>query len=90
MTRDRELTEDGRKKIVRLLESGKPQNIDMALLLIEETSNTADDISKLFTKEIIIALIASRTLVTVRTGVSYRNALRHGRRLRMRLQIHSL
>lgn len=69
MTRDRELTGHGRKKIVRLLESGKPQNIDMALLLIEEAYNTADDISKLFTKEIIIALICLEDpLVTVRTG----------------------
>jgi hypothetical protein len=56
MSDARKLTEEDREKIQRLLESGSLENIDLALSLIDETSNT-DDISKFFTQEIILELI---------------------------------
>tara|TARA_B110000263_G_scaffold249269_1_gene266377 strand:- start:295 stop:2589 length:2295 start_codon:yes stop_codon:yes gene_type:complete len=68
MSDERKLTEEEREKIQRLLESGTLENIDLALSLIEETSNT-DDISKLFTQEIILELICLEDpRVMVRAG----------------------
>ncbi|MCS5644126.1 MAG: hypothetical protein NZ807_12845 [Dehalococcoidia bacterium] len=68
MSDERKLTEEEREKIQRLLESGTLENIDLALSLIEETSNTYD-ISKLFTQEIILELICLEDpRVMVRAG----------------------
>ena len=56
MSDERKLTEEEREKIQRLLESGTLENINLALSLIEETANT-DDISRFFTKEVVLELI---------------------------------
>ncbi len=55
MSEDRQLTEEHRNKIVRLLESGKLENINLALSLIEETADE-EDISCLFTQAVVLVL----------------------------------
>jgi|GEM_PF-5067754 len=55
MNEDRQLTAEDRDKIVRLLESGKLENINLALSLIEETADK-EDISSLFTKAVVLVL----------------------------------
>jgi len=56
MSEERQLTEEDREKIVRLLESGTLENVTLALSLIEETAGQ-DDISRFFTKEVVLELI---------------------------------
>ena len=56
MSDERQLTDEDREKIQRLLESGSLENINLALSLIEETANT-DDIARFFTKDVILELI---------------------------------
>lgn len=55
MSEDRQLTEEHRDKIIRLLESGKLENINLALSLIEQTADE-EDISCLFTKAVVLVL----------------------------------
>ena len=56
MSDERKLTEDERIKIQRLLKSGTLKNITLALSLIEETADS-EDLSCLFTKDVILELI---------------------------------
>jgi hypothetical protein len=68
MSDERKLTEEDREKIQRLLESGTPGNIVLALGLIEETAAQVD-IAAIFTKDVIVALICLEDpLVIVRAG----------------------
>lgn len=68
MSEERQLTEEDREKIQRLLESGTLENVTLALSLIEETAGQ-EDIAAIFTKDVIVALICLEDpLVIVRAG----------------------
>ena len=56
MSEERQLTEEDREKIVRLLESGTLENVTLALSLIEETAGQ-EDIADIFTMNVIVELI---------------------------------
>ena len=56
MIDERRLTEEDRGKILRLLESGTHENINLALILIEQTAGL-EDLADLFTINVIIELI---------------------------------
>ena len=56
MSEDRRLTEEDRVKIGRLLESGTPENQNLAFSLIEETAGQ-EDVADIFTMNVIIELI---------------------------------
>jgi len=56
MSDERQLTKEDRVKIARLLESGTPENVTLALSLIEETAGQKD-IAEIFTMNVIVELI---------------------------------
>ena len=65
---ERALTPEDRDKIRRLLETAAPDNVRLAVSLLEETASD-EDVEDLFTDDVILPLVASGDLqILVRTG----------------------
>jgi len=56
MSDERKLTDEDREKIGRLLASGTPENINLALSLVEQTADQ-EDIADIFTINVIVELV---------------------------------
>jgi len=56
MSDERQLTEEDREKIGRLLDSGTPENQNLAFSLIEQTASQ-EDIAEIFTTNVIVEMI---------------------------------
>jgi len=55
---ERTLTTEDREKVQRLLETGQPESVRLAISLLEQTGSD-QDIDELFTNELILSLISS-------------------------------
>ena len=66
---ERALTPEDRDKIRRLLETADPDNVRLAVSLLEETASD-EDVEGLFTEELIGALLSSgtREMFSLTTG----------------------
>ena len=65
---ERALTPEDRDKIRRLLETADPDNVRLAVSLLEETAND-EDVDEILSDDVILPLVASGDLqILVRTG----------------------